>query len=207
MKEIFSFFLLKNSMRKAAGIRTFCSGDSSTSTLNNHHKNDDNMINNNINMFPVTENTETPTLEDMIFKLDVEEDNAERAKMNKYYMRPGRLSCVNNSDHILMSARNALNHYPRFSLDGKDAMYRSSFRDIDCSKLNRSLQPRRKMQLPPTLGGEKVVWCKPGVVAKLMGLEAMPVSVNFSNKQKMKRHNIGRRAGVSSMDDTKLRSG
>ncbi|KAF3534843.1 hypothetical protein DY000_02038446 [Brassica cretica] len=51
-------------------------------------------------------------------------DNCDDDDDNLY--QPVRMSCVNSSD-ILRSARNALNQYPRFSLDGKDAMYRSSF--------------------------------------------------------------------------------
>lgn len=101
-----------------------------------------------------------------------------------------RMSCVNNSD-ILRSARNALNQYPRFSLDGRDSMYRSSFQSFApgmaayvggrkpvCyeSDFERSL-----LGLPPTLGGESVVWCRPGVVPKLMGLEAIPVPISSSS--------------------------
>ncbi|XP_021816734.1 uncharacterized protein LOC110759032 [Prunus avium] len=159
-----------------------------------------------------------PTLEEMILRLDLEEEIAARSKYsklkdynkNKYYK--GRMSCVNNSD-ILRSARNALNQYPRFSLDGKDAMYRSSFRnslaagagggrksDVCCSRPRSDCRGRlsgkvalyedddndtssssynkpSRLPLPATLAGESVVWCKPGVVAKLMGLEAMPLPV------------------------------
>jgi hypothetical protein len=32
-------------------------------------------------------------------------------------------------------------------------------------------------RMPATVAGESVVWCKPGVVAKLMGLDAVPVPV------------------------------
>lgn len=91
-----------------------------------------------------------------------------------------------------------MNQYPRFSLDGKDAMYRSSFRcqlgthagagmarqggqRAHCSEEQRarrsdqmSLQLKR---LPQTVAGESVVWCETGVVAKLMGLEMVPVPV------------------------------
>ena len=89
----------------------------------------------------------------------------------------------------LRSARNALNQYPRFSLDGKDAMYRSSFqrqlgpgadvvrhggRRSSCGDERRSSQTKR---LPQTVAGESVVWCETGVVAKLMGLEMVPVPV------------------------------
>lgn len=183
-----------------------------------------------------------PTLEEMILKLEMEEANARQAKMIKKYCkgREGRMSCVNsnniisNSSDILLSARNALNQYPRFSLDGKDAMYRSSFRNSD-----DTIKPSRKsvccdfrsgskllmQQHPPidhdylqysssssaaklvpittattttTLAGERVKWCKPGVVAKLMGLDAMPVPVpvKLNTKEKLssllKTHNLVR---------------
>lgn len=212
MKDLFSLFLLKKSMRKAIGINTFCGGNDSTSTLNHQYKTVDNHKI-NTKMFPANERSSSSglTLEEMIYKLDIEEENERKAYMiiNKYNTQPGRFSCVNNSDHILMSARNALNQYPRFSLDGKDAMYRSNFQNSD-KKLDKSSQPRRIMQLPLTLGGEKVVWCTPGVVAKLMGLEAMPVPVNCSNyKQKIKkRHNFRRRASeLADIDhEIKMRS-
>ncbi|XP_022988644.1 uncharacterized protein LOC111485831 [Cucurbita maxima] len=94
------------------------------------------------------------------------------------------MSCVNNSD-ILRSTRNALNQYPRFSLDGKDATYRSSFRNLD--------------GLPSTIAGENVLWRKPGVVAKLMGLEAMPMPVDAKSGKAMltsimKRQSLRKRA-------------
>ena len=164
-----------------------------------------------------------PTLEEMILQLEVEEEIARKAKLREYgteMQQQRRMSCVNNSD-ILRSARNALNQYPRFSLDGKDAMYRSSFRNlqaqaqaqaqappvpasarksISCnrergrgsrsryrdefeSKWKSKLEKRRTTSsspsscLPTSLGGESVIWCKAGVVAKLMGLEVMPVPV------------------------------
>jgi len=37
------------------------------------------------------------------------------------------------------------------------------------------------LHLPKSLGGESVVWCKPGVVPKLMGLEAMPMPTSKYN--------------------------
>ncbi|KAL6203864.1 hypothetical protein ACLB2K_027563 [Fragaria x ananassa] len=221
-----SLFLLKNSLgsKMKKGLRNFCNDDGSTSTLNQHTS---------------PEMERQPTLEEMILKLDLEEEIARKSKalqlmkegheddndhynvdMNGLIMRgPGRMSCVNNSD-ILRSARNALNQYPRFSLDGRDAMYRSSFRNnlhlqkddiaivgkekprpahhrdhrrssdvcksmseyFDASSsTTRSLYRRR---LPATLAGESVVWCKPGVVAKLMGLDAMPVPVSVGAKFK-----------------------
>ncbi|KAL6200819.1 hypothetical protein ACLB2K_030600 [Fragaria x ananassa] len=226
MRDV-SLFLLKNSLgsKLKKGLRNFCNDDGSTSTLNQHTS---------------PEMERQPTLEEMILKLDLEEEIARKSKalqlmkegheddddqynvdMNGLIMRgPGRMSCVNNSD-ILRSARNALNQYPRFSLDGRDAMYRSSFRnnlhlqkdDIaivgkekprpahhrdhrrssdvctsmshECfdasSSTTRSLYRRR---LPATLAGESVVWCKPGVVAKLMGLDAMPVPPSVGAKFK-----------------------
>ena len=33
------------------------------------------------------------------------------------------------------------------------------------------------LRMPATVAGESVVWCKPGVVAKLMGLDSVPVPV------------------------------
>ena len=124
------------------------------------------------------------------------------------------MSCVNNSD-ILRSAWNALNQYPRFSLDGKDAMYRSSFRNMNGRKsvcCDRGLRGRfsendhdpfdSSLNKTWSLAGDQsVVWCKPGVVAKLMGLEAMPVpliSTGRDGKEKLssiiKRQNLRRRA-------------
>lgn len=92
-----------------------------------------------------------------------------------------RMSCVNSSD-ILRSARSALNQYPRFSLDGKDSMYRSSFTEltpIGAGKLTGSHDWAEKTgRLPSVVGGVSVVWCKPGVVGKLMGLDAIPVPLN-----------------------------
>lgn len=139
----------------------------------------------------------------MILQLELEEEMAREAKMNALAgIRPGRMSCVNNSD-ILRSARNALNQYPRFSLDGKDAMYRNSFQNFGIQGGRRSVccdqgLADRLCRLPPTLAGESVVWCKPGVVAKLMGLDAVPVPVCGGRKEKLgaiiKRQNLRRRA-------------
>ncbi|CAK7339059.1 unnamed protein product [Dovyalis caffra] len=230
-------------MRK--GIRNFCNDDTSTSTLDQHNKAncstppDDHhcfatpsvitspCIHRNNNADAAQQSS--PTLEEMILQLELEEEFARKAKLNSYVdvgMRAGRMSCVNNSD-ILRSARNALNQYPRFSLDGKDAMYRSSFRNLDSvgkaaadrrksvccdhgvrERMNRNdfaSKFERKLSLPPTLAGERVVWCKPGVVAKLMGLEAMPVPMNSrENKETLasiiKRQNLRRRAERHGME-------
>ncbi|XP_050218827.1 uncharacterized protein LOC126669407 [Mercurialis annua] len=123
------------------------------------------------------------TLEDMILQLELEEDKARKS----------------NSD-ILQSA---LNQYPRFSLDGKDAMYRSSFRNLPARKsvccdrgvlareriMNRSFHPNTT-----TSRGESVVWCKPGVIAKLMGLDAMPMPMPIThNRKETMRQNLRRR--------------
>ncbi|EXB53604.1 hypothetical protein L484_005153 [Morus notabilis] len=218
---------------------TFCNDDGSTSTLDqkttmfspysdphHHHHNHHQNPNTTSERSPPTK-----TLEDMLLKLELEEENARKAKLKDYNnigmsMR-GRMSCVNNSD-ILMSARNALNQYPRFSLDGKDAMYRSSFRNSNSTTEGRrsicceyGLRRRRVLDsecscLPSTLAGESVVWCKPGVVAKLMGLEAVPVPVNGREKKLVKatilkrrnlrkraeRHELERRLVTDSMNHT-----
>ncbi|KAK7252137.1 hypothetical protein RIF29_35883 [Crotalaria pallida] len=227
MKDM-PFFLLKNSLgaKMKKGIRTFCNNNGSTSTLN--QQNGSTIGNSSHSQGDFTskvsspylqqgENSKqnSPTLEDLILQLELEEEMAKKAKLNEYSGIRGRMSCVNNSD-ILRSARNALNQYPRFSLDGRDAMYRSSFGNIEarrsvCSE--RSLGERlleendlvskfdKTMPLPSTLAGESVVWCKPGVVAKLMGLDAMPMPVSSkrsSNKEKLsssaiRRQNLKRR--------------
>lgn len=176
-------------MRK--GFRTFCNGDDSTSTLDQQSSYVSNP-NNDHNM-SVSASNDVGTLEEMILKLELEEERARKANNNytNNSIIGRRMSCVNNNrSDILMSARNAaLNQYPRFSLDGKDAMYRSSFRNniesesvqgrrsVCCGDLSKLRGRFYSEALPPTLAGESVVWCKPGVVAKLMGLEAVPVPV------------------------------
>ncbi|XP_022738519.1 uncharacterized protein LOC111291165 [Durio zibethinus] len=208
MKDL-SFFLLKNSIgaKMKKGIRNFCNGDGSTSTLNQHQAEPGGVITSSDLVTPpsvVASNTNSTaqspptTLEEMILRLELEEELARKAKLNEYSeIRGRRMSCVNNSD-ILRSARNALNQYPRFSLDGKDAMYRSSFRNSEMAGrksvcCDHELRDRyckiefeSRLGLPTTLGGESVIWCKPGVVAKLMGLESMPVAVNTSQDSKQK---------------------
>ncbi|XP_061371463.1 uncharacterized protein LOC133314042 [Gastrolobium bilobum] len=226
MKDM-PFFHLKNSLgaKMKKGFRTFCSSDGSTSILNqqnsstigntSHSQGDFTSKVSSPYLHDDNSKQNSPTLEDLILQLELEEEMAKKAKLNKYSGIRGRMSCVNNSD-ILRSARNALNQYPRFSLDGRDSMYRSSFGNIEgrrsvCSE--RSLggmlleendhsdsKIDKVMSLPQTLGGESVVWCKPGVVAKLMGLEAMPVPVSSkrsNNKEKLstvvRRKNLRRR--------------
>ena len=135
MKDL-SLFLLKNSLgaKMRKGFRsTFCNDDGSTSTLDQKNsmaspyadrdRDHDHHRHQNPNI-PSERSRSPTTLEDMILKLELEEENARKAKLEDYdngLLMRGRMSCVNNSD-ILMSARNALNQYPRFSLDGKDAM-------------------------------------------------------------------------------------
>ncbi|KAK3204821.1 hypothetical protein Dsin_018867 [Dipteronia sinensis] len=195
------------------GFTNSCNGNASTSTLNQRH-------NNLIITSPDHHKPPTTTLEDMILQLEFEEEMAKREKHHHLsnnnnnvhvQVQHGRMSCVNNSD-ILRSARIALNQYPRFSLDGRDAMYRSSFRNLDAYKPGRRsvtleesfLSSKSSVWLPATLGGESVVWCKPGVVAKLMGLEAMPLPlINNKLDAKTKRQNLRTRAQRHEME-TKL---
>jgi DUF761-associated sequence motif len=135
----------------------------------------------------------------MILQLDLEEEAARRAKINEYQSINvhRRMSCVNNSD-ILRSAQDALNQYPRFSLDGKDAMYRSSFKPVCCTRACKEsnyehegykVDLERTLRMPKILAGESVIWCKPGIVAKLMGLEVVPVPVRSKNG-KNRRSNV-----------------
>ncbi|KAG2238588.1 hypothetical protein Bca4012_023060 [Brassica carinata] len=205
MKDLSFFFLKKHYLASRmrgrgprGGFPSSRGGDGSTSTLNQHQ---------NIDVIrPSATPENTPigggsprTLEDMILPLEVEEDIVRRARLRESYYgsfdncndddddnlyQPVRMSCVNSSD-ILRSARNALNQYPRFSLDGKDAMYRSSFQcQLGASADMARQAGRRSSQLsmeakhlPRTVAGVSVVWCETGVVAKLMGLEMIPVPV------------------------------
>ncbi|KAJ9697648.1 hypothetical protein PVL29_006991 [Vitis rotundifolia] len=221
MKDL-SFFLLKNSLgsKMRRGIRSFCNGDASTSTLNQHKTTPDHGDSSLISSTTLVESP--PTLEEMILQLELEEEIARKAKLQEYGEMQRRMSCVNNSD-ILRSARNALNQYPRFSLDGKDAMYRSSFRNlapgrksICCNRglvrgrcytdeFDSKLEKKTSSCLPSTLAGESVIWCKPGVVAKLMGLEVMPVPVSCNRSTEklnsiVNRQNLRRRAQRHEME-------
>ncbi|KAI4381304.1 hypothetical protein MLD38_007386 [Melastoma candidum] len=139
-----------------------------------------------------------PTLEQMILQLEVEEELARKSKLLSSsaatasrrddfgYMNieRGRMSCVTSSD-VLRSARHALSQYPpRFSLDGKDAMYRSSFHRsvyVGGARPGRGKTSKNPATatacLPRWLGGQMVVWCEAGVVPKLMGLDKVPVVV------------------------------
>lgn len=240
MKDL-SFFLLKNyfGAKMKKGVGTFCHGDTSTSILSQGRTDhaaaaikEEPLIIGSPSLIGGRSSPNGHTLEEMILQLEVEEEIARRAKLDAYYEGGGfgapqrRMSCVNNSD-ILRCARNALNQYPRFSLDGKDAMYRSSFRNSECPErksmarrsvcCDRDLRggPRdryrneakydRPSLLPPILAGERVIWCKPGVVAKLMGLEAMPVPVRRkASKEKlsfMRREQVRRRADTDLQHD------
>nr|GEY77629.1 hypothetical protein [Tanacetum cinerariifolium] len=145
----------------------------------------------------------------MIMQLDLEEKMAARPKIDEYHHR---MSCVNSSD-ILRSARNALNQYPRFSLDGKDAMYRSSFRNFD--RVTSSIRNRRSVEtsggwcLPAKVAGERVIWCKPGVVGKLMGLEAMPIPIRLKHRMNaslLRKQNLRRTSERQETERRKVES-
>jgi len=190
------------------GIKTFCNNNGSTSTLNQQNSHSQGDLTSKVSSSSPFTKQNSPTLEDLILQLELEEEMSRKAKLSEYGGMRGRMSCVNNSD-ILRSARNALNQYPRFSLDGRDAMYRSSFGNMEgrrsvCSETSfagdNDFDHKGMCCLPATLAGESVVWRKPGVVAKLMGLEAMPVPVSrkiYDNKEKLnevvKRHSTRRK--------------
>ncbi|CAI9278144.1 unnamed protein product [Lactuca saligna] len=159
MKDL-SFLGLHNSLglKMNKGLKNLCTGDTSTSTLKQQKSPP--MAGGN--------SQQQATLEEMIMRLDLEEKMAARAKLQEEH----RMSCVNSSD-ILRCARNALNQYPRFSLDGKDAMYRSSFRNPT------SVAVDLRSCLPAKVAGERVIWCTPGPVGRLMGLDAMPIPVRL----------------------------
>ncbi|KQK03716.2 uncharacterized protein LOC112270895 [Brachypodium distachyon] len=128
------------------------------------------------------------TLEQMILQLDLEEAKAAAAaharkeRRCSHHAVPRRMSCVDrgSADHVL---RDALSQYPRFSLDGRDAAACrasfSSYHDAAAMGLGCEMDWRLegKMPMPDTVGGESVVWCETGVVAKLMGLDSVPVPV------------------------------
>ncbi|CAD6239074.1 unnamed protein product [Miscanthus lutarioriparius] len=184
------------------------------------------------------------TLEQMILQLDLEEEAARKVRRaaagegtsTEEGWCPRRMSCVDGgggpADHVLRSARDALSQYPRFSLDGRDAMYRASFsgfyegmgrdrgRDANnagnrparasvccaagagcaalaCSVGGYEMDLERTLRLPATVAGESVVWCKPGVVAKLMGLEAVPVPLRGGlRRRKASGHQVAACGGV-----------
>ncbi|XP_020595185.1 uncharacterized protein LOC110035293, partial [Phalaenopsis equestris] len=169
MKDL-SFFILKNSLssKMKKSIQSFCNNNTSTSTLcQSSNKGNE-------------EARKSRTLEEMIMQLETEEEEARRSMLHDHQDIPRRMSCVDSID-IMNSARNALNQYPRFSLDGRDAMYRSSFRNFVDGR--KSFCGVSGIRMPPTLAGERVVWCKPGVVAKLMGLDAVPVPVGRDGRR------------------------
>ncbi|KAM7260767.1 hypothetical protein ACFE04_026242 [Oxalis oulophora] len=96
------------------------------------------------------------TLEEMIMQLEIEEKEASE----EYCLRQRRMSF-----DIQQPALNL--QYPRFSLDGREAVYRRySFLNMPAATKPIS-----------TLAGASVIWCKPGVVAKLMGLDALPMRI------------------------------
>ncbi|XP_074586823.1 uncharacterized protein LOC141842685 [Curcuma longa] len=189
MKD-YSPFLLKNinfGSKMKKGFRNFCHGVNSISTLKQKAEADISRAAARSvagSYMDESDAAASPmTLDQMILQLDMDEEATRRDRDRVHEYSSGgyrRMSCVNNSD-ILRSARNALSQYPRFSLDGKDAMYRSSFLNFEggrrSSKPGCQLDLERNLCLPPTVAGESVVWCEPGVVAKLMGLDALPVPV------------------------------
>ncbi|CAN4124845.1 unnamed protein product [Withania somnifera] len=226
MKDL-SFFQLKNVMgaKMRKGFKSFCNNDTSTSTLD--HQTAPPVSSPNYVMdtsdLRLNERGSQTTLEEMLLQLDMEE---KMAKLKEYgpHVRH-RMSCVNSSD-ILRTARNALNQYPRFSLDGKDAMYRSSFCDMSpllstsvgarksvCCNRKMDMKSSQTQNMPGTIAGERVIWCKPGVVAKLMGLEAMPMSMSTHRKHNkdttmsavIKRQNLRKIAERYEMENKRSR--
>lgn len=116
MKDLSSFFLKKYSLASRrrgprGGFTSSCGGDGSTSTLNQHQKND-------VGPSVTPENTpfgggSPRTLEEMILQLEIEEDIVRRARLRESYYgtydnyddddddlyhQPVRMSCVNSSD-------------------------------------------------------------------------------------------------------------
>ncbi|KAL6850519.1 hypothetical protein ACP4OV_021146 [Aristida adscensionis] len=248
-------------MMRRRGIRSFCHGVASTSTLQQLHGDKDLAGGGADAASSSTFLTVPPsvagsscvaesevsggaapapavTLEQMILQLDLEEEAARKARRVAAAVAAGpgddgwcprRMSCVDGAgagaaDHVLRSARDALSQYPRFSLDGRDAMYRSSFSGYDDEAAGMGMglgaaarggrrgdRPRasaaccadagamlcaegspyemdleRTLRMPATVAGESVVWCKPGVVAKLMGLDAVPVPVKGGGHRRRK---------------------
>lgn len=220
MKEL-SLFQFKNSLgaKMRKGFKQLCNGDGSTSTLNQQRMMGQGATAASGSVYSPHlggGDQRQPTLEEMILQLEMEEAASRRAKLDEEYGEiRHRMSCVNSSD-ILRSARSALNQYPRFSLDGKDAMYRSSFRNMppvgptgarnSRGYSNGSDPEVHKLRgMPAVVAGESVVWCSPGVVAKLMGLEAMPIPVQRFRRRRdqyvglnasfIKRQNLRKTAG------------
>lgn len=142
-----------------------------------------------------------PTLEEMLARLDAEAEAEEEEEESRYECRyqglggpyarnishnSHRMSSVNNSE-ILRAARNALNQYPRFSLDGRDALHRPSV-DFDSNPLLLHGGQRPGVNLPRksfinlenqcqhSPSGNAQGFKKAGLLARLMGLETMPVS-------------------------------
>ncbi|KAG4960436.1 hypothetical protein AAZX31_13G220100 [Glycine max] len=162
-------------------IRSCCYNEGSTSTHNKQNN---------------TCKVSSLALQDLMLQFELE------AKLSDDFS-----GIMMNDSNILRSTRKALNQYPRLSLDGgRDAMNRSSFgniqgrRSVCCDRrlkgglieenndLGSKLRFGEGMSLPHTLAGESVVWCKPGVVARLMGLEAIPLpvsSIRSDNKEKI----------------------
>ncbi|RDX57740.1 hypothetical protein CR513_62994, partial [Mucuna pruriens] len=176
-------FLLKNSLGETKMKKTCCYSEGSTSTLNKQN----NTIGNSNQHCQVhlSSKVSSLTMHDVMMQFELE------SKLSDDFsgMR-GRMSCVNDSN-ILRSTRKALNQYPRLSLDGRDAMCRSTLgninerRSVCCDReLRRGLLEENNDLLGSrfdkgmSMSGESVVWCKPGVVARLMGLEAIPLPIH-----------------------------
>ncbi|XP_062208297.1 uncharacterized protein LOC133909757 [Phragmites australis] len=144
-------------MMRRRGLRNFCHGVASTSTLQQLHGKEElgsgagaasssfltvppSMVGSCVAETEVS-GTGTGgagggpavTLEQMILQLDLEEEAARKARRaaagEGEGWCPRRMSCVDggSADHVLRSARDALSQYPRFSLDDRDSMYRASF--------------------------------------------------------------------------------
>uniref|UniRef100_A0A0D9UZ95 DUF3741 domain-containing protein n=1 Tax=Leersia perrieri TaxID=77586 RepID=A0A0D9UZ95_9ORYZ len=172
------------------GIRSFCHGVDSTSTTTQRCRlvgTDAASSTSFLTVPTASSSVAVPeeaavTLEQMILQLDLEEAAAARNATRQ--QQPRRASCAGSSDEhssrVLRSARDALSQYPRFSLDGRDAAMfpAASFSD----GMGYEMDMERTLRMPATVAGESVVWCKPGVVAKLMGLDAVPVPVRRRRK-------------------------
>ncbi|KAA8530016.1 hypothetical protein F0562_034550 [Nyssa sinensis] len=166
------------------GFRSFCNGDGSTSTLN-QGKSDQPTVTQSLIDFPYldkpTLGESPPTLEEMILQLELEEKMARKAKLD---------DCSGEAKR-------------RMSTGGrKSVCCNYELRKGYENGLNSELE---KSRLPQTFAGECVVWCKPGVVAKLMGLDAMPVPVNKNYRKEMlssiiKKQHLKRRAERREME-------
>eukprot|EP01018_Ginkgo_biloba_P038452 Gb_01265 [translate_table: standard] len=195
-----------------------------------------------------------PTLEEMLARLDEEEeqrqlqlaghfpsynygDSRSTVPMHHRHGLPyydidasRRMSSVNNSE-ILRAARNALNQYPRFSLDGRDALHRPSFEfvsrmdlprksfcvkqemgtDPDITDFRRKYchaqsNPEAKTCIPNNENNQSstnVKWRQPGLIARLMGLERMPINSTSSRPQAVHKIILPKSSANASKASTK----